>query len=392
MSTLNPLDPFAAGAAKGRLGRKTSKKVGKIPAVSTPAETFPGGVADDSHQNVRRLSPAASDPFTGGAAEHAPAKSPEERTPTIPSAAAEARGGIKLPAAAQMRVAQELLAGRDVTPVALAVLQNNLRWPGALRVEPHLMEDSPQATTPGDAAVAPLHFGSENFGSLVLEGGAKSPRVAEQLNHSAAWLASLLAVARQHQTLRRQADTDELSGAYNRRYFLEMVPRLLERARQQRFCVTILLFDIDDFKQYNDQFGHAAGDAIIREVIGLLRRCTRSRDLVARIGGDEFAVVFWDEGAVRQPDSQHPRSVLSIAHRFRKAVAEHPWNTEGGPIAGRLSISGGLATFPWDARDLPELMAVADGELLRAKSLGKNAIVLAGPGAAPANSGPNNHA
>jgi GGDEF domain-containing protein len=72
--------------------------------------------------------------------------------------------------------------------------------------------------------------------------------------------------------------------------------------------------------------------------------------------------------------------VLNIAQRFRKAVAEHPWNTDGGPIAGRLSISGGLATFPWDASNLEQIMAVADGELMRAKSMGKNAIVLAGPG------------
>ncbi len=286
---------------------------------------------------------------------------------------------LKLPAFAQMRIVEDILRGANVATVGLALLQENLRWPGKLRFEPATGPEGPTLEPEASASVR-LMAGEQNFGNLVLDGGSASARMLEQLRQSGLWLSAMLALAQQHQNLRRLADTDELSGAYNRRYFSEVVPRLLDKARKERFCVTILLFDIDDFKQYNDQFGHAAGDAIIREVIGLLRHCTRSQDMVARIGGDEFAVVFWDQGALRQPDSQHPRSVLNIAQRFRKAVAEHPWNTDGGPIAGRLSISGGLATFPWDASNLEQIMAVADGELMRAKSMGKNAIVLAGPG------------
>ncbi len=289
---------------------------------------------------------------------------------------------LKLPASAQMRMVEEILRGANAATTGLMLLQENLRWPGVLRFEPTTGPEGPSLESASSVAVR-LTAGEHNFGNLVLDSASASSRVLEQLRQCGLWLSAMLALARQHHTLRRLADTDELSGAFNRRYFSEMVPRLLEKARKERFCVTILLFDIDDFKQYNDQFGHAAGDAIIREVIGLLRHCTRNQDLVARIGGDEFAVVFWDQGVLRQPDSQHPRSVLNIAQRFRKAVAEHPWNADGGPIAGRLSISGGLATFPWDASNLEQLMAVADGELLRAKSMGKNAIVLAGPGETP---------
>jgi diguanylate cyclase (GGDEF)-like protein len=299
--------------------------------------------------------------------------------PSPPAGPTAAVGGasLKLPATAQMQIVNALLQDPEAPVAALAVelLQSNLRWPGRLRLDPQ-----PVAQGAASDSQARLTYGDENFGSLTLEGGVRSPRTAEQLQAAAAWLGAILALVERHAKLRRQADTDELSGAFNRRYFMEKTPQLLEKARRERFCVTLLIFDIDNFKQYNDQFGHAAGDAIIREVIGLLRHCTRAKDMVARIGGDEFAVVFWDNQKPRSPDSEHPRSVLAIAQRFRRAVADHPWNTDGGPIAGRLSISGGLATFPWDAQDLHRLLEVADGELIRAKDMGKNAIVLAGPG------------
>ncbi len=318
-------------------------------------------------------------------------KSPEAAAPTEPladiladqeqaSAAATAAATLKIPMQAQITLTQEMQTGhRDIQTVALEILQSNFRWPGYLKIEPPGSEQTQLFPVGAEKASAVLQHRGVHFGTLILEGAAKSTRITDQLQQSAAWLTAMLVLNRNFKNLRRLADTDELSGAYNRRYFMENVPHLLDRARRDRFCVTILLFDIDDFKQYNDQFGHAAGDAIIREVIRLLRHCTRNRDMVARVGGDEFAVVFWDEGGPRQPDSQHPRTVLNIAQRFRKAVAEHPWNAEGGPISGKLSISGGLATFPWDAQNLTDLLAVADQELMRAKSIGKNAIVLAGP-------------
>ena len=305
---------------------------------------------------------------------------------TAPSSAATA-ASLKISLQAQIDILDMIRAGKPgVMQAALQILQNNFRWNGILKIESH---DAEVGATAGNRLTAGIFDGTatDQAGGekprptqwLTLETASHSARVAEQLRQAAVWLSSIAAAVRQTEHLRRLADTDELSGAYNRRYFLQKVPEIIDLARRKRFCVSLLLFDIDDFKHYNDNFGHAAGDAIIREVINLLRRCTRSNDLVARIGGDEFAVVFGDDGSQRQPDSQHPRTVFAMAQRFRKAVAEHPWNTEGGPIAGRLSISGGLATFPWDAQNLNDLMAVADAELMNAKSMGKNAIVLANP-------------
>jgi diguanylate cyclase (GGDEF)-like protein len=378
LSGLNPNDPLPPiSGGSVRPSREVFKR-GRHAAESSKGDMAP-------QETPKTALPAQTDASLKKEKPAAPAPSAEPTSPTQEAPPGDQDGPmtLKLPIQAQIALIRAIMAGRrDVLPLALELLQTNLRnsfWPGVLRVyntDP-ASPDFSLADVPKTAA--PLVCGEEKFGLLVLEGSSPSPRVLDQLRQAAVWLASMLSMTHRLANLQRLADTDELSGAFNRRYFLDYVPKLLERARRDRFCVTILLFDIDDFKQYNDQFGHAAGDAIIREVIGLLRHCTRSRDLVARIGGDEFAVVFWDEGSTRHPESQHPRNVLTVAQRFRKAVEEHPWNTEDGPISGKLSISGGLATFPWDAQNVHDLMVVADGELMRAKSMGKNAIILAGP-------------
>ncbi len=370
VSSFEPSDAGDKPAPAEQIFKRQSGKV--VGAVSNrkqvSAETEPGSSADEMPPVVEHL-PGGSEAVVGGG-----------------SGGAEG-ASLKMSLQSQIDIFEMLRAGKTgVMQTALQILQNNFRWNGVLKLE------SPEADSSGatgarliadvlDHSIQDKTSGGKSgvMYQLTLEAQSQSGRLTEQLRQAAIWLSSIALAARQMEHLRKLADTDELSGAFNRRYFLQTVPDVIDRARRRRFCVSLLLFDIDDFKHYNDNFGHAAGDAIIREVINLLRRCTRSNDLVARIGGDEFAVVFGDDASQRQPDSQHPRTVFALAQRFRKAVAEHPWNTQGGPIAGRLSISGGLATFPWDAQNLNDLLAVADAELMKAKSMGKNAIVLANP-------------
>jgi len=189
---------------------------------------------------------------------------------------------------------------------------------------------------------------------------------------------ALIETAKRTGSLHRLAITDHLTGAYNRRYFYHLTDQILLRARQRKFRVTLLLYDIDDFKRYNDTYGHAAGDEILRETAQLMAQITRAHDVVARIGGDEFCVLFWDAEKPRAEGSRPPENAFALADRFRRAVHTHEFPQLGPEARGALTISGGLASFPWDGRTCRELLHRADQALQAAKDSGKNAIHLVG--------------
>lgn len=199
-----------------------------------------------------------------------------------------------------------------------------------------------------------------------------------EVHHYASLAGGLLSAAHQQQTWRQMAMTDDLTGLRNRRYLERFVSELLPRAARERFRVTLLIFDIDDFKHYNDEYGHAAGDEILREAGRLFQACCRRNDVVCRYAGDEFAVVFWDAEGPRQPGSQHPSDVLELVGRFRMTLREHEFLRLGKEAKGLITVSGGLATYPWDASSADELIERADAALLAAKRAGKNRILLAG--------------
>jgi PleD family two-component response regulator len=147
------------------------------------------------------------------------------------------------------------------------------------------------------------------------------------------------------------------------------------------------VFDIDNFKHYNDVYGHLAGDGILREVAVLMRRCCRPHDVVGRIGGDEFAAVFWDDphraaGEVsrerRSAAAEHPTEAISVIKRFQQALGNADLHLLGPRGEGVLTISGGLASFPRDGATVQELFERADQALLEAKRSGKNRIYLVG--------------
>ena len=193
-------------------------------------------------------------------------------------------------------------------------------------------------------------------------------------------LPGLIRLASMQGQLQELANTDPLTGLANRRHMMDVLHNLLGRARQERFRVTLVLFDFDDFKQYNDAYGHPGGDEILRESAILIRRCIRRQDLAARFGGDEIAVILWDSQSPRSPGSEHPRSPLGVMERFCKLLKQHHFAKLGRQASGSLTVSGGLATFPWDAGTPEELIERADQALLEAKRSGKNRLYLAGQG------------
>ena len=229
---------------------------------------------------------------------------------------------------------------------------------------------------PAGYRVAPVVYDGANYGKL------HAPENVDQraLQQAAGWLGRWLALQRRLRMLTEMAFKDDLTGAWNRRYFNRALDSILQRAAQDRFSATLMMFDIDDFKHYNDRYGHAAGDDILREAARLMGSVVREHDVVARIGGDEFAVIFWDAEQPRQPNSQHPVDVLAIAQRFQKAICSHQFPKLLGEVKQTLTISGGLAGFPWDGRTPEELMDKADQMAILSKRQGKNAITL-GPGA-----------
>lgn len=262
-----------------------------------------------------------------------------------------------------------LIEGRDVIDAALMLIRH--RFPGkSLRFIPP--DQTPDAA-PG--AVATVAAGGR------VRGWLQSHDIpAGHLVHQAAWLASWLAMRDLHWELREAAFIDPLTGAHNRRFFDCWMRIAMVQAHRQDRQMTVLVFDIDDFKYFNDEYGHSAGDDILREIVRLLLSMVRPSDRVCRIGGDEFAVIFDDPKGPRSPISRPPSSVHQIAQRFQRAIAEHRFPKLGREAPGKLTISGGLAAYPADGQDAESLLARADQLALLSKRIGKNCISL-GPAA-----------
>jgi diguanylate cyclase (GGDEF)-like protein len=187
--------------------------------------------------------------------------------------------------------------------------------------------------------------------------------------------------------LEKLATEDDLTGLKNRRYVWEFSRQIIEQAKKENGRVTLLVFDIDNLKHYNDVYGHSAGDEVLRQAAVLMRRCCRSHDVVARIGGDEFAVIFWDVSQQKTADAKterrsaladHPTEAIFIAKRIRMELEKAELNSLGPAGKGVLTISGGLASFPRDGLTIQQLFAQADKALLDAKRSGKNRIYLVG--------------
>ena len=159
--------------------------------------------------------------------------------------------------------------------------------------------------------------------------------------------------------LQALATTDGLTGLYNHRAFQELLREEAERAHRYDAPLSLLFLDVDDFKSYNDTFGHPAGDAVLRRIGEALQATARASDLVARYGGEEFAVILIETDA---------DSARIAAERFRAAVERTAWQER------RVTISIGAATLSPSVCDPVALIAEADTGLYRAKARGRNCV------------------
>ena len=190
------------------------------------------------------------------------------------------------------------------------------------------------------------------------------------------WFGQWLALAHQVDHLQELAAVDPLTGAWNRRHFDEFLRKTLDEARQERRQLNILVFDVDDLKKYNDRHGHEAGDIVLKETVRLMQSVVRKGDKVFRIGGDEFVVVFSDTEPPRKRGSSPIESIEAIIRRFQSEIAKMRFPKLGVDAPGELSISAGLATFPWDGTEPDALLNAADRLAIESKRRGKNALTI----------------
>ena len=161
--------------------------------------------------------------------------------------------------------------------------------------------------------------------------------------------------------MRIQANVDELTGLLNRSAIRDVLRRELAHAAREKTAVSIVLGDVDGFKQLNDTFGHLAGDATLRRLAKLLGARLRPYDLVGRYGGEEFLLVL---------PGCHSRDAFELAERVRTYVANQAIATSSGSL--KITLSFGVATSSDDALELEELVLAADKALYRAKAAGCN--------------------
>ncbi len=158
---------------------------------------------------------------------------------------------------------------------------------------------------------------------------------------------------------------DALTGLGNRRYFQEKLQNHYSIAKRQSLSVTAIVFDLDFFKQYNDNYGHDGGDAVLRQFAAILRKSfTRDLDIVARTGGEEFIVLVLDVNASES---------LRLANRVIERLLNHQIPHIGNPVLGQVTVSAGVATARIEGElSLETLITNADAALYKAKQQGRN--------------------
>ncbi len=192
--------------------------------------------------------------------------------------------------------------------------------------------------------------------ALPVVGGGEVAYVTEVFNDM------VMRLRQGREELERLSRTDGLTGLPNRRHLMETLEKEVRRAKRNDRPFSLLMIDVDNFKQYNDTFGHLAGDEVLKGLADVLSAAIRTADYAARYGGEEFTVVLPEtplEGATE------------VAERIRERVEQHPFGASGS----RVTLSIGIGEFPSDGDTLEAVIKGADGALYAAKGYGRNRVV-----------------
>lgn len=178
-------------------------------------------------------------------------------------------------------------------------------------------------------------------------------------------LAVALANARIYREMERISLTDPLTGLFNRRYFENNLKSEVARARRFNHPLSLVMLDVDHFKNYNDKLGHSTGDMLLRDLASVMTKTVRSSDIIARYGGEEFCVVL--------PEISKD-GAITFSERLRDIIFTYPFSKREIQPTGRVTVSLGVATYPSDTQQIQELVEKADDALYQAKNSGRNQV------------------
>jgi diguanylate cyclase (GGDEF)-like protein len=217
----------------------------------------------------------------------------------------------------------------------------------------------------------PIMMGEELLGLLALASykpNAFDDEDAIVLSNVAAQAALAIDNARHHAAVEEQTRRDSLTGAYNHGYLLRRLGEEVEIARGSGEPVSLIMMDIDYFKQYNDTYGHVVGDDVLCLLVQAILSHVKKSDIVGRWGGEEFAVAL---------PGTSSRQALIVAERIRSTLASMELNDRDGTPIPKPTVSQGIATFPQDVGDAIKLVDIADQALYIAKQRGRDQIMVA---------------
>jgi len=269
------------------------------------------------------------------------------------------------------------LAGRGLSPELAAAALVVGRWVllnGRGFTSADLRRDPRVERNAGAAVGVPLRCRARVVAALVLlerRAASAEPRVGAALGELLAVALEGPAQALDNALSLRRAEalsvTDDLTQLYNSRYLNHVLRREVKRASRSARPLSLLFLDLDGFKSVNDSHGHLAGSRALVEAAAVIRGSARETDVVARFGGDEFALILPDTGC---------DGATAVGQRVRDRLAEHPF-LAGDGLTIRLTASVGVAAFPDSATTAQDLVRAADMAMYRVKESGKNNVLLA---------------